>query len=288
MSLSKNLTPSAKTCLDWLKADLANNIEMNINSSLTPLYERAIDRASELNDFFEDVHNQLEGDSKRLILEMLVDADWFWHPKQARKIRSDYQKFEESNRDIFRTALKLAQLLEERSELSEGSSWSSYADTNLSDILYDTSKDHTLFNSFLMKSFKPLLSYGSKYWPSTVSFVEELRNRFCDIDIEAGAPAHHLLIKQSRASDLDTIILFFSDLQTRKTGINGLPNSFRLRDTSVASAINIGLDLPDTQLFTAEKVKGSRQILRKKGWDVWGERYCPAERRLKNRYCESL
>ncbi|KII77324.1 hypothetical protein [Vibrio renipiscarius] len=273
MQTKNKLTLSAQACLDWLKKDLEYNLDKNIWGSLTPLYERSIERSGELNDFFEDVHNQLDDDQKRLILEILVDANFFWHPNQAAKIRTDYQKFVESNQDIFDAARRLALLLEERMELNEGSRWYSYVDTDLADILNSSSQHHSRFNLYLRESFQPLLSFDSRYWPTTLDFVEELRNRFFDAEIETSELPLHLLINQKRSSDLDTLILFFSDLQTRKMGIDGLPKSFKLRDSSVASAINIGLDLPPEGLFTAEKVKVGRQNLRKKGWDVWGERY---------------
>lgn len=273
MQTNSKLTSSAQACLDWLKKDLEYNQEKNIWGSLTPLYERAIERSGELNDFFEDVHHQLDERQKRLILEILVDANFFWHPNQAAQIRSDYQTFIESNQDIFDAARTLASLLEERMEFSEGSRWYSHVDTDLPDILDASSQHHSRFNSFLRESFNSLLSFDSRYWPTTVDFIEELRNRFFDAEVETSEAPLHLLVNQRRASDLDILILFFSDLQTRKTGIDGLPKSFKLRDSSVASAINIGLNLPPEDLFTAEKVKVGRQNLRKKGWDVWGQRY---------------
>lgn len=100
MRINGKLTSCAQECLDWLKKDLEYNTEKNIWGSLTPLYERAIKRASELNDFFEDVHNQLDVRQKRLVLEILVDANLFWHPNQAAQVRADYQKHIESNKNI--------------------------------------------------------------------------------------------------------------------------------------------------------------------------------------------
>ncbi|WP_045395427.1 hypothetical protein [Vibrio campbellii] len=273
MQTNSKLTTSAQACLDWLKKDLEYNQKNNIWGSLTPLYKRAIERAGELNDFFEDVHSQLDDRQKRLILEVLVDANFFWHPNQAAKIRADYNSFVQSNHDIFHTARKLASLLEERGEFSEGSRWYSYIDTELPDILNTASQYHSRFNLYLRKSFEPLLSFDSKYWPTTIDFIEELRNRFFDAEIETSEHPLYLLVSQKRASDLDILILFFSDLQTRRSGIDGIPISFKLRDSSVASAINIGLDLPPDSLFTAEKVKAGRQNLRKKGWDVWKDKY---------------
>ena len=273
MLVNSKLTESAQACLDWLEKDLEYNRQKNIWGNLTPLYNRAIERADELNDFFEDVHAQLDDRQKRLILEILVDANYFWHPNQAAKIRADYQKFVESNRDIFEAARTLALLLEDREELNESARWYSYVDTSLAGIIDAASQNHTRFNSFLRDSFKPLLSFDSRYWPTTADFIEELRSRFFHAEIETSERPLHLLINQKRASDLDTLILFFSDLQTRKSGLDGLPDCFKLRDSSIASAINIGLDLPVEKLFTAEKVKVGRQNLRRKGWDVWGERY---------------
>lgn len=273
MQTKSKLTTGAQACLEWLEKDLEYNQKNNIWGSLTPLYKRTIERSGELNDFFEDVHNQLDEHQKRLILEILVDANMFWHPNQATKIRTDYQRFIESNQAVFDAARTLASLLEEREDFSEGARWYSYVDTDLPDILNASSQHHSRFNSFLRDRFKPLLSFDSRYWPTTIDFVEELRNRFFDAEIETSEQPLHLLVNQKRASDLDIMILFFSDLQTRKEGINGLPKSFKLRDSSVASAINIGLDLPLDNLFTAEKVKVGRQNLRKKGWDVWGARY---------------
>ncbi|AXN32759.1 hypothetical protein DVV14_16540 [Vibrio coralliilyticus] len=73
MRTNSKLTKSAQACLDWLKKDLEYNQKNNIWGSLTPLYKRAIERSAELNDFFEDVHSQLDDRQKRLILEILVD-----------------------------------------------------------------------------------------------------------------------------------------------------------------------------------------------------------------------
>lgn len=141
----------------------------------------------------------------------------------------------------------------------------------MTDLIVASSKEHYLFNSFLRKSLNPLLSFDSRYWPTTVDFLTELQNRFFEVEIETSEPPLLLLVNQKRASDLDILILFFSDLKTRKSGFDGLPLSFKLRDSSVASAINIGLNLPPESLFSAEKVKIGRQNLRKKGWDVWSE-----------------
>ncbi len=163
MLVNSKLTESAQACLDWLEKDLEYNRQKNIWGNLTPLYNRAIERADELNDFFEDVHAQLDDRQKRLILEILVDANYFWHPNQAAKIRADYQKFVESNRDIFEAARTLALLLEDREELNESARWYSYVDTSLAGIIDAASQNHTRFNSFLRDSFKPLLSFDSRY-----------------------------------------------------------------------------------------------------------------------------
>ncbi|MDN4695278.1 hypothetical protein QYZ45_14340 [Vibrio parahaemolyticus] len=53
MQTNSKLTSSAQACLDWLKKDLEYNQEKNIWGSLTPLYERAIERSGELNDFLK-------------------------------------------------------------------------------------------------------------------------------------------------------------------------------------------------------------------------------------------
>lgn len=265
-------TESATRCLEWFKNDLSYNQQNDLWASLTPIYERIIKRASELGDFFEDIDSQLDYAQRKLFLEVLIDVDMFWSSQCAEQIRKQYNFLSDSNERIASAIYQLETLLQEREDFTQERRWYSYVDTEVADVLFTAGKRNPLFNSHVSNKFQGLMSYRNKYWPPMTELLNELGNRFQDAVIEPSDESLWLLVDQKRASNLDVLILFFTEIQNRKRGTR-LNKHFRLRDSSVASAINIAMDLPPEALFTAEKVKIGRQNLRNKGWDVWNEPY---------------
>ncbi|HAS62560.1 MAG TPA: hypothetical protein DCS35_08230 [Vibrio sp.] len=263
---------SATRCLEWFKKDLSYNQEHDLWASLTPIYERIITRASELGDFFEDIDGQLDYVQRKLFLEILLDVDMFWSSQCAEHIRKQYNFLLDSNEQIAKAFRHLETLLQDRADFTQERRWYSYVDTGVADVLFTAGKQYPLFRSRVSDKFLSLMSYDDKYWPPFTELLNELGNRFQEAEIEPSDESLWLLLDQKRASSLDVLILFFTEIQNRKRGTR-LNKNFRLRDSSVASAINIAMDMPPEALFTAEKVKVGRQNLRNKGWDVWGEPY---------------
>ncbi|MEZ8196862.1 hypothetical protein [Vibrio cortegadensis] len=258
---------ATEICIAYIRKDIEHNEKNGILASLKPIQQRMIERKEELGRFFLETLQQIPEYKLQLAMEIIPDSYFFWADGNTKKIREDYDAIIDLNETICRMAGQLSSILEERQELLEHSRFRVNCHYDILDIINDAGKNNYSFQNWVKNDLIKLSTFDSKYWPSTSDFLSSLSEINRDLDVEGADASIDAVVSQHRSSRQDTVILLLADIQKRKRSAR-YPQTFRYSDGVIATIINIALNLPPQELLTAEYIKGVRQNLRKKGFEI--------------------
>lgn len=258
MKLSRSISPQ-QICENILIEGKRYNVEHGILPSENAVTDRLLARRLELNDVYEELHRKLHAHPPglQIFLGLVLSTAAFWNPEklmEARAARSDLAKV---NQRVARIAVKLATLLEQRSDLHNTSGFSSDTHYHVCSVIEAASQDNYLFKSYVQERLDALCGqFDLKYWPSLSEFLQELASDAVNSAVEATDSLTKAATTAMRPSRAD----FFKALYASIVEHSGrLPRGFKLTDKALASLANCALDLEAGDLVDEAYMKRLRQ-----------------------------
>ncbi len=256
-------------CEQILRDERQYNIAHRILSSEVAVADRLLARGLELIEAYEELHSKLNvhTGSLQAFLGLILSTTAFWSPEKilaARTVRNDLVAI---NRQISSKASELVNLLQQRSELHNTSSFSSDTHYHVCHVIEEAAKGNALFGWYVQKRLKALhAQFDLKYWPTLSDFVQELAS-----DAEAAGPiasdpltaAATTALRPSLADFFKALLAAIEENRVRRYGL--IPHDFKVTDNTLASLANCALGLPPDELVDGPYVKRLRQRLRSRG-----------------------
>lgn len=253
-------------CQGILEANRDYNIEHKILPSENRIGDRLLSRTPELKDAYVDLCTKLENYPKgvEVFLGLLLSTAAFWNPDKIADARAARLRLIEVNRQIAVQAGKLAELLDQRSELHNRSGFLSDTHYQMLDVVAAASSNNAMFEWNVKEPLETLLvRYDFKYWPTLGDCMRELAANAEAAEPEASDPLTAAATEASRASLTDFFKALFAAIDENSVRFGGfLPVAFLPSDSTLASLVNCALDLPPDGMIDTPYVKQLRQRLR--------------------------
>lgn len=249
-------------CEALLRAERISRIEKSIAGSEVKVFDQLLRRGLELNEAYEEVLPKLKDHPQALkvFFDLLASTAAYWNPRANAKARQDKVRLVEVNRLIDERASELAELLGERTSLSNDSGFSCGTHHHPIDVLHAAAQQNYEYRHSVKEPLEALTArFDLRYWPSPAEFVPALAN-----DARLAQPqATHAWTEAStgsRATLVGTFNAWFVALEeSSKRHFGFLPDGFDLTDRSVASLMSCALDLGPDEIVDSTYVKGLRQ-----------------------------
>jgi hypothetical protein len=172
----------------------------------------------------------------------------------------------EVNREIVDAAVGLAALLNERTDLKNGSGFSCDTLCHPVDALHAAAHGNYSYRNWVQAKLQAIRGqFDLKYWPSLGEVIQAIAD-----DALRAEPVPHDSVtgagtEGARAGLADSFKAFFVALE-EASGRNygSLPHGFELTDRSVASLLNCALGLDPDQVVDSSYVKRLRQRQRER------------------------
>lgn len=236
-------------------------------NSTWPVFDRLITHHHEMFAVYEELAERgITGTRLWILLEQLIFAASFGTEEKHARLRSDFRELTALNEAISEASIRLATMLERRSELLNLSGHF-YCErlVSLTELIDEAGKDNGYYQSSLKSKLALLNVYDLKHWPAVedilhVMGLEEVITEFADDATEA-------IINARRPSLTDYFRELFDRINDQKNGLVGysLPRGFNLSDETLATICNITRNLNSEETVDAAYVKRTRHRLKEQG-----------------------
>jgi len=252
-------------CEQFTRKELIYLKEKGIWGSWYPVMERLLNRSLEMGPVYEEICDKLDSSSInsipfRLTLEAIWASEKFFSPKTIARKKDAMKELVKLHEDIPLLAKNLCDALQHQRKLLEQEDFDPGAYLHTPELLSLASNDNGRYSSFIEEEIDKLDSlYDTRYWPS----VDKLISAVGDFEASSSIPIQNHLptgVMDGRVTILkDFVLSFEADLQDT----HQIPDSFTFSTASMATIVNIVLDLPDEKIATPEAVR----IIRKRRKD---------------------
>lgn len=256
-------TTAREICEDRLREEIRYNSEHEILPAESRIAERLLTRGQELTPVYEEILEKLPADGiawKTLLGCCVLSTAAYWSPDNGREDRASRDQLKDANARIAALASELSEALEERDRLENASPFTGSTHYHICEVIEEANASNGYFQSHLREPLSNIHhQFDLKYWPSLAGVVAEIGRNAEAADVKATDPRTAVLCKSSRPSKADLIRAIQAGIEDNKHGgMGGLPRSFELSDSAMATLGNVLLDLPIDDLMTAEYVKNLR------------------------------
>lgn len=260
---SAQLTNLHQTCENILIEEKHYNIEHNILPSENIVADRLLTRGLELREAYEELHSKLHvhPPALRVFLQLVLSTAAFWSPAKISEARAARDELANVNQKIAKMATELSELLEQRSNLHNTSSFSSETHYHVCDVIEAAAKNNHLFQFYVQERLNVISNqFDLKYWPSLSEFLQELASDASETTMGATDSLTAAATMATRPSRADFFKALFAAIEENNAENYGqLPRGFRLTDNTFASLANCALDLGPNDLLDGAYVKRLRQ-----------------------------
>lgn len=244
-------------CTAFVKDELSDYRQKEIYMSSWSAMSRMIERANELSSAYDEIINAFGYFSKQqcssvwLLLELIWSSSDFSRG-EVENARYELVELNSLSSEIEALASKLAYALERQSEIYNRSGFCKNDYQSSIDMIFAANEDNYLFRSHVADKLRSLqYQYDLKYWPSRSDVVRSIAE-FESVQPEPLHSEYPEAVLKGRASDIKNFVLAFDAAIDEP---NGLPTGFRFTNNSMASIINVILDLPVDKLATGDAVR---------------------------------
>jgi len=259
----KDRSAAIEACENILREDFKYNEEHGIWRSINRIIEGLLGRSTELADVYVELHGALAEQPRALksFFDVFTTAVYSWNPGKIKEAREDRDKLTELNVRIAKVSELLSELLSQRTQVKEVSSFSSDTYYHVMDVVEEASEDNGLFRSHVKGKLEKLTyQYDLKYWPSISKVVAQIGINAANAVTVADDSAASAATEARRPGLADFLKAFEAELdRNRVENIGFIPDDFFLTDSSMASLVNCGLGLGVEELIEASFVKRYRQ-----------------------------
>lgn len=247
---------------DHLREQVRYNIEHDILPSENAVAGRMLSRGDELTDVYDEIHTKLRRDTiaMKVFANCVLSAGAFWSPEQIAKDRSDRTNLITLNRMIADRAHELADLLIQRDDLHNHSGFSSGTHYDIVEVIDQACSGNGRYESYVKEPLAQLgAQFDMKYWPMLDEVVRVIATDADQAKITASDPLTEGATQSKRPSTADfTRALQAAIEESRGSWLGAIPVDFTLTDQSMATLINILIDLPVEKMVDYTHVKNSR------------------------------
>lgn len=251
-----------------LKKRRKSLIEAEILSSEVVVIDKLLNRSVEMNGVYTELCAILTDSQMEFFWDAVLGAATFWNPDSSRKLRDDQKLLIDLNQEIAERAHQLAQLMQQRYEISESTGLSSYDDYHVIHWLDRAAESNNHYQSYIKKDLKLLSTrFDLKYWPRTVEVVEAIAAFADEAEVQVNDEWTEELLSSQKCSTADYLRVLLKAIEGIKEygpETHVLPKDFRITDKSMATIINCSLDLDSDAMHTSEYVKRARQNFRER------------------------
>jgi len=256
-------TDPTQVCEDVLLEERRYNEEHNIWPSQNKIIDRLLARRVELIDAYAEIHAKLHSHPHALkeFFRAVTYAGVSWNPARNLEARATRDRLIDINQRIAEVGRALAALLEERSELENGSSFHAHGFYHIGEVIEAASAGNYLFDSYLREPLHALRAqFDFKYWPSLAACAAALAQDAMVSQPGATDAVTEVATRASRASKADFFKALYANINEYGAGGYGcLPRGLRLTDETIASIANCVLDLSADSCVDGAYVKRLRQ-----------------------------
>ncbi len=260
---STKTNDAVKLCEDILRKTHKENTERNIWPSANVVIDRMLERRLELKDVYCELQAKLHDIPYGIwtFFDSILGVTVVWHPDAISEQRASRERLAEINSWIEKLANELADLIDERTEISCDSGFSSDSRYHIGDVLEEAGESNHLFGFWLKEPLGQLKSeFGLKYWPEISDVVRALAADARLVEVKASNPITEAATSAKRSSRSDFVRALYVALAERTERDNDrLPNLFRLTDSSMASLLNCLLNLEADEMIDGPYIKRFRQ-----------------------------
>ncbi|WDJ79057.1 hypothetical protein JH282_16445 [Xanthomonas campestris pv. campestris] len=221
-------------------------------------------RSSELQPVYEEIEKLLglHGSEWKVFLDWCVLATGtHWTPSKNRENRANRKRVEQVNAKIAALSARLADFLEERDSICNTSPFSSDTLYHPIDVMEHAGQDNFLYRSHLKPELEALTyRFDLKYWPSLADMVRAIGQDAEDAEVATNDVRTAAMSESKRPSNADFIRALHEGVaENQRSGMGGLPRSFRLSDSAAATLANVLLELPPDAMVDAKYAKNIRE-----------------------------
>lgn len=256
-------THPQQICENLLTEGIRYNIEHSVWPSENVIANRLLSRGIELKDAYEELYEKLNAHpfALKTFLQLILNTAAFWNPEKILRARADRDELVSVNLQIAKKAQELAGLLEQRSDLHNTSGFSSETHYHVCDVIKGAAKDNHLFGFYVQEPLGLLSNrFDLKYWPSLGQFLQEVADNATGAGTVATDSWTAVSTSASRPSRADYFKALFAAIEENTAENYGqLPRGFKLTDNTLASLVNVALDLGPDELVDGSYVKRFRQ-----------------------------
>lgn len=267
--MSPTKTDAQTACERHLQEHVQSCREERILPSEVDVAERLLNRSDELAEVYGEVYAGLsrDGVAYKVLLASVVSAAAFWEPRRLEAARDDRQRLVALNAGIAESAAALADLLQQRDDLHNRTSFHSGTLYHPRDMIDQASRDNGHYRTFLRAPLEALSGrFDLKYWPSLAACVRSIGDDASAADVLAVDPLTAAGTRSKRPSKADFLRALREAIdESRGAWMGAIPPDFRLSDKSIATLVNVLLDLPVAELVDADYVKALRGRDRRAG-----------------------
>jgi hypothetical protein len=262
MTLSLEMSPTVQ-CEKVLKGILEYNEKQRIFPSESKIIKRILQRSNEMAPVYVDmVEKNLATEEHILnVFTALLGTTSLWLDGYLQKARESRERLSNLNEEIAVMALSLAELMQERTELSNSSGYWSNSRYHIVDFIHRASRGNGFYSTKLEAPLKQLTyDFDCKYWPPIESIMREVAE---DSDTAEVIPDNQVVeaaTRTSRLSKADFLRALNEQIDDYKAGRdNSIPQAFRFSDNSLATLLNCLLDLPANEMVDGDYIRRFRQ-----------------------------
>ena len=242
--------------------------DLNIFPRWPTIYDRMMARRHELSAAYIDIHASLLRESQyaEVFFDAVCCAVCVWTPERIDRSRNEKKTLLEINNQIAERAVKLADLMRERSRLEEKNGFHTDTHYHIVDVIKGASQTKFLFESRVKTKLSgPAYQFDLKYWPSLGDIMNEIAHDARTAEFQVPNAVTVAATRSSRSSKADFCRALFESVDLCSSEPNAqLPKNFRLKDESWASLVNVLLDLNADDLTDGMYNKRLRQRSRER------------------------
>jgi hypothetical protein len=255
-------------CEDFLREEIRYNQEHQILRNEVDIANQLLARGNELRDFYIEMFKKLPASHPqvRILLGAVLSVGAFWNPNELADERVARKRLNEVNETIANLSAQLARAVDRRNELHNTSAFYSETHYHVLNIIEASAENHHLFNGWVKGKLSALRrEFGFKYWPSLSDFMSVIAVDAKNATAVATDPITAAGTSSTRGSNADFVRALNARVEEDKEGSSfPLPPNFRLSNNSIASLLNVVLDIESSGLVDGAYIKRIRQRDRRK------------------------
>ncbi|MBV7297717.1 hypothetical protein [Enterovibrio paralichthyis] len=267
---------TAGYCKRYIERELASLKENKIWNSWHPVIERALERHDEMASIYQEIMEVpgFEGDflvqfDKRHIgnsaLQLTLETFWYskkqYDKEAVAEKRGNQKELAMLHERMQEHALNLAADIRLYNEILEQGGYEHESYVSVVELIDLASEGNGHYDFYLKDELESLrYQFDGKYWPKTVDLVQALAEHYSYAPIPRSTELPSAVMEGRQARIKDYVLAVDRDLQSNRQ----IP-SFKLSHSSMATLVNVVLDIPVDEMVSGETVRQIRHRHQKSG-----------------------